>query len=375
MIQKLHIVSLENPYPPDYGGVMGIFNRIKALHESGLEVHLHVFYFEREPRRELESFCHKVYYYKRDMRKILLFSKFPFIVVSRSSKKLVDNLKLIDAPILFEGLHVCFYLQHRDLKNRIRLVRTHNVEHDYYHHLSLAEKSIFKKWYLKRESIKLKEYENVLKDCNRILSVVESDQEYFKNKYSHSELMPVFIDETKFHYSEKHNEAILYHGNLAVSENNVAAEWLIENVFSKMDRKCIIAGKNPSASLTRNSANFKNIELIPNPSSERLNTLIQESNICVLPTFQSTGIKLKLIDSLMQGKHCIVNGQMLTGTSLGEFCHQAETSQDFISKINELFSLNFTSEDFEKRKSHLKSYFNNQKSVERMKELIKGVKD
>ena len=142
-----------------------------------------------------------------------------------------------------------------------------------------------------------------------------------------------------------------------------------------MDRKCIIAGKNPSASLLRNSANFKNIELIANPSSERLNTLIQESNICVLPTFQSTGIKLKLIDSLMQGKHCIVNGHMLTGTSLGEFCHQAETSQDFISKINELFSLNFTSEDFEKRKSHLKSYFNNQKSVERMKELIKGVKD
>ena len=50
-----------------------------------------------------------------------------------------------------------------------------------------------------------------------------------------------------------------------------------------------------------------------------------------------------------------------------------EMSDD--SKINELFSLNFTSEDFEKRKSHLKSYFNNQKSVERMKELIKGVKD
>lgn len=375
MSQKLHIVSLENPYPADYGGVMGIFNRIKALHESGLEIHLHVFYFEREPRRELESFCYKVYYYKRDMRKILLFSKFPFIVVSRSSKKLVDNLKLIDAPILFEGLHVCFYLQHPDLKNRIRLVRTHNVEHDYYHHLSLAEKSIFKKWYLKRESIKLKEYENVLKDCNRILSVVESDQEYFKNKYSHSELMPVFIDETKFHYSEKNNEAILYHGNLAVSENIVAAEWLIENVFSKMDRKCIIAGKNPSSSLLTKMKEYKNIELIANPSFERLNTLIQESNICVLPTFQSTGIKLKLIDSLMQGKHCVVNAQMLTGTSLGEFCHQAETSQDFISKINELFYLNFTIEDFEKRKSHLKSYFNNEKSVERIKELIKGVKD
>lgn len=372
MSQKLHIVSLENPYPPDYGGVMGIFNRIKALHDSGVEIHLHVFYYERQPRRELESFCHKVYYYKRDMRKVLLFSKFPFIVVSRSSRKLLENLKSIDAPILFEGLHVCFYLQHPDLKNRIRLVRTHNVEHDYYHHLSLAEKNPFKKWYLKREGIKLQEYESVLKNCNRILSVVESDQEYFQKKYSHSELMPVFIDETRFHFSESKNNSILYHGNLSVAENTVAAEWLIENVFSKIDLKCIIAGKNPSPQLAMAIKEYKNIELIPNPSFENLNQLIQESNICVLPTFQSTGIKLKLIDSLMQGKHCLVNPQMLTGTSLGEYCYQAETPQDFIAKIHELSNLNFTTQDFEKRKTHLKSYFNNQKSVERIKELIKA---
>lgn len=375
MSQKLHIVSLENPYPPDYGGVMGIFNRIKALHDSGLEIHLHVFYYEREPKRELENFCHKVYYYKRDMRKVLLFSKFPFIVVSRSSRKLLDNLKSIDAPILFEGLHVCFYLNHPDLKKRIQLVRTHNVEHDYYHHLSLSEKGIFKKWYLKRESVKLREYEAVLMNCDRILSVVESDQDYFKNKYSHSELMPVFIDETKFGYSEKRNNSILYHGNLSVSENNIAAEWLIENVFSKISQKCIIAGKNPSVVLKNRISKYKNIELFPNPSFEQLNKLIQESNVCVLPTFQSTGIKLKLIDSLMQGKHCLVNSQMLTGTSLGSFCHQAETPEDFISKINELSVLNFTMDDFEKRKTHLKSYFNNQKSVERIKELIKVVKD
>lgn len=372
MNPKLHIVSLENPYPPDYGGVMGIFNRIKALHESGLEIHLHVFYYEREPKRELESFCHKVYYYKRDMRKTLLFSKYPFIVVTRSSEKLLDNLKFIDAPILFEGLHVCFYLQHPDLKDRIRLVRTHNVEHDYYHYLSLAEKNPFKKWYLKRESVKLREYESVLKNCSRILSVVESDQEYFEKKYSHSELMPVFIDEAKFHFSETKNNSVLYHGNLSVAENTLAAVWLIENVFSKMELKCIIAGKNPSLHLVNAVKKYKNIELIPNPSFEKLNQLIQESNICVLPTFQSTGIKLKLIDSLMQGKHCLVNSQMLTGTSLGDFCHQAETPLDFISKINELSVLNFTANDFEKRRTHLKSYFNNQKSVERIKELIKA---
>jgi hypothetical protein len=373
--EKLHIISLENPFPADYGGVMGIFNRIKALHESGLEIHLHVFYHEREPRRELELFCYKVYYYKRDMRKSLLFSKFPFIVASRSSKKLLDNLKSIEAPILFEGLHVCFYLLHKDLSKRIRLVRTHNIEHEYYHHLSLTERSVFKRWYLKRESKKLEQFESVLKDCNQILSVVESDQDYFKNKYGHSELMPVFIDESKFRYSNTQKKTVLYHGNLSVSENSIAAEWLIENVFSKLKQECIIAGKNPSTYLINQSKAFKNIRIIANPSFENLNELIQESAVCVLPTFQGTGIKLKLIDSLMQGKHCVVNSIMLTGTSLGNYCHIAESPDEFLFKINKLSEINFTEEDFEKRKTHLKSYFNNQKSVQRIKELIKVLVD
>lgn len=375
MSQKIHIVSLENPFPADYGGVMGIFNRIRELHTSGLEVHLHVFYYDREPRPELQLYCHKVYYYKRDMRKSLLFSKFPFIVASRSSKKLLQNLRELDAPILFEGLHVCFYLEHPDLKNRIRLVRTHNIEHDYYFHLSLAERNPFKRWYLKNESKKLKTYEGTLKNCHRILTVVESDQEYFKAKYGHSELMPVFIDENKFRFSEIQSPALLYHGNLSVSENVVAAEWLIEHVFSKLKDKCIIAGKNPSPSLYKMANAYSHIEIIANPGADQLNQLVRESSVCVLPTFQGTGIKLKLIDTLMQGRHCLVNPIMLTGTSLHPFCEIAESPEDFLAAIRKLIDRPFTSEDFEQRKSHLKSYFNNKKSVERIKELIKGAKD
>ncbi len=371
MSQILHIVSLENPYPPDYGGVMGIFNRIKALHQSGLEIHLHVFYDRREPRIELENYCHKVYYYRRDMRKILLFSKFPFIVASRNSKKCLDNLMRIDAPILFEGIHSCFYLNHPALKSRIRLVRMHNVEQDYYHHLALAEKNIFKKWYLERESKKLALYEEELAGCTRILSVVESDRHYFEKKFAHSELMPVFIDYTRFHYTEVQNPTVIYHGNLSVSENILATQWLIENVFSKLKFNCVIAGKSPVDSLIKSVAKYENIKLLADPSKEVLDSLIQTSAVNVLPTFQATGIKLKLIDSLMQGKHCLVNEMMLTGTSLHPFCHLASKPEEFIDEIGKLIVVPFTESDFEKRKTHLKNYFNNEKYVNRIKELIR----
>lgn len=375
MKQKLHIVSLENPYPANYGGVIGIFNRIKALHEAGLEIYLHVFYYDREPMRELELYCHKVYYYKRDMRKTLMFSSYPFIVVSRASKKLLDQLVKTEAPILFEGLHVCFYLNHPALKDRIRLVRMHNVEHDYYYHLSQAEKNPIKKWYLKRESEKLKKFEPILQHCTRILSVSEADQGYFSEKYSNAELMPVFIDETKFVYRAEQNPAIIYHGNLSVSENELAAVWLIENVFSKITYSCIIAGKNPSQKLIQKIKKYKHIELLANPSEILLNEKIQTSAVCVLPTFQATGIKLKLLDSFMQGKHVIVNATMLSGTGLTDFCKVAETPEQFIHEIEQNIQSVFSLEEFESRKKYMLNYFNNQRSVQRIIELIKGAED
>lgn len=369
MSSKLHIVSLEMPYPPDYGGVMGIFNRIKAIHENGVEVHLHVFYSDRQPDPKLNEYCSFLHYYRRDMRKSLLFSNYPFIVASRNSPLLLKNLKEVDAPILFEGLHTCLYLNHPSLAQRTRLVRMHNIEHEYYEHLSLAEKNRFKKWYLKRESKKLKKFESVLKGSDRILAVVESDQEYFKKTYGHSELIPVFINNERFQFDEKQVSQVLYHGNLSVSENYLAADWLIENVFSKIDYSCIIAGKQPPSFLIEKAKLYSNITIIANPSEEKLNIYVQQSSICILPTFQATGIKLKLIDSLMQGKHCLVNQNMLHGTPLRDLCMVGETPEDFIKLIKENIDSVFSKNDFESRKKLIQNYFNNTRSVARIREL------
>ena len=59
----LHIVSFDIPYPANYGGVIVIFNQIKALQQQGVKVILHCFqYGDRKPQQELERFCHEVHY-------------------------------------------------------------------------------------------------------------------------------------------------------------------------------------------------------------------------------------------------------------------------------------------------------------------------
>ena len=51
----LHIISFDIPYPANYGGVIVIFNQIKALHEQGVKVILHCYqYGSRTPQTELE---------------------------------------------------------------------------------------------------------------------------------------------------------------------------------------------------------------------------------------------------------------------------------------------------------------------------------
>ena len=73
MDDQFHIVSFDVPYPPDYGGVIDVFYKIKALSELGVKVHLHCFEYGRGQQNELNKICSSVTYYKRNLNKIKLF--------------------------------------------------------------------------------------------------------------------------------------------------------------------------------------------------------------------------------------------------------------------------------------------------------------
>ena len=81
--KHLHIVSFNVPYPPDYGGVIDVFYKIKALKEAGVQIHLHCYEYGREAAPELDTLCKSVNYYHREKRLRDLSSLKPFIVKSR----------------------------------------------------------------------------------------------------------------------------------------------------------------------------------------------------------------------------------------------------------------------------------------------------
>jgi hypothetical protein len=370
----IQLVAFNIPYPPDYGGVIDIFYKVKALSECGVSIDLHCFEYDRPQATELEKYCTKVFYYSRKGGLRFQFSNKPYIAITRTNDQLINNLSLNTSPILFEGLHTCFYLNHPLLTEHIKLVRTHNVEHDYYLNLYHSEQNIFKKIFFRLEACKLKSYENILKNAAHLLCISPNDNFYFDHQYGHSHFIPAFHPFSEITAKAGRGNYILFHGNLSVSENIQAVEYLLKNVFNKTAQKIIIAGKNPTDRLINKISQFSNIQLISNPEMEEMEDLIQNAQICILPTFQDTGLKLKLLASLFSGRFCIANSAMIHKTGLEHLCHLADTPEEMIRLINELFDQEFTIDEIEKRKLILEDSFSNHRNALKIIRLIEESK-
>jgi len=367
---NLHIISFDVPYPADYGGAIDVFYKIKALHAEGVKITLHCFEYGRGEQEVLNKYCKKVHYYNRNLSKRLLFGSLPFIVASRSSEELIKNILLDNAPILFEGLHCCFHLNDIRLTDRKKIVRMHNIEHNYYASLAEVEKSFFKRTYFEKEAKKLEKFEAVLEKADAIAAISPADTKYLTGKYKNVSNVTAFHPHEEIKIKEGLGNYALYHGSLAVGENNKAALYLVNEVFVGIKEKLIIAGNGASVELKAAIKNNASTELQENISVDEIYQLIQNAQINILPTFQATGIKLKLLSALYIGRHCVVNSPMVAATGLEPVCQISDSASEMKKKIAELMSAPFTLEDKRKRVLVLEDKFSNEANVKKLMELI-----
>jgi len=343
--EQLHIVSFNVPYPPDYGGIIDVFYKIKALHALGVRVHLHCYQYGRPEEEELTKYCASVQYYRRRPMWQSAISSMPFIVHSRRDPALLRNLLEIDAPILFEGVHTCFLLKDPALKGRFRMVRMHNNEPHYYQTLAKREHRIFQKTYFSTEARRLQRFENTLKYADKILCISRSESEYYAKKFEHVSYLSAFHGHTDITGRSGIGDFVLYHGNLSVNENIEAVLYIISEVFSRIEVPLVIAGAAPDEKIYRAAAPYSHISIVADPSHAQLTKLIADAHIHFLMTFQETGIKLKLLHALFGGRFCVVNRQMVEGTGLEPFCICIHQPGDAIKAIETYMRVPFTEED------------------------------
>ena len=246
----------------------------------------------------------------------------------------------------------------------------HNIEHNYYQSLAAAEKSFFKRRYFNAEARKLKKFEAVLQRAGSIAAISPADTKELSLHYKNVSNVMAFHPHERTEIKNGRGDFALYHGSLAVSENNRAALYLVHEVFNDMKTPFIIAGNGASAELKEAVQKNKNIQLKENISTQEIYSLIQNAQINILPTFQATGIKLKLLSALYTGRHCLVNSPMVTGTGLESLCIVADSPAQMKKEVQRLMNTEFGPEETGKREKILKENFSNQTNAKKLIELL-----
>lgn len=370
MNKKVHIVCLDVPHPADHGGMFDLFYKIVALHKSGTEIILHCFEYGKGEQDELKKYCSQVYYYKRKSG-VKGFSFFlPYIVSSRIDDHLIKKLQADNLPILLEGTHTTYLIYQNLFRHRTVLFRLHNIEQVYYHHLYKSEGNILKKIYYNVESRFLAKYEKkILTKASCVLAVSEKDVIKISKEIPgvNVKYLPVFLPFQEVNILEGFGDYCLYHGNLSVTENTKAVRWIANNNDSGI--KLIIAGKSPSTSLKK-FLKEKNITLIADPSDNEIFHLIQNAHINIVLSFNDTGIKLKLLNALFHGRHCIANEAAIPDPAFKSFCSTFSSQAKFNELISELMKKPFTGMEIEKRKNVLSAQFNNETNAAKLNALL-----
>ncbi|HXB12924.1 MAG TPA: glycosyltransferase [Bacteroidia bacterium] len=371
--RHLHIVALDVPYPPNYGAAVDMYYRIKSLSEAGINIILHCFDYGRGRHQQLSNICKQVYYYRRKSPITCAFSSEPYIVSSRRNRELFDRLFADEHPIWLEGVHTCACLTDERSKKKKIYVRMHNIEQDYYKHLADAAPMGFSKWYYNAEATRLVKYAPMLKNAACLFPLSLKDCKDLSAIYPNVEFLPPAIYSDVVQCYTGKGKYALYHGNLTVEENIKAARFVMDEVFKGLQIPLIVAGTGAAAFITAYPQTDL-LKFIDAPTDEQLRDLISNAHINILPTFQATGIKLKLINSLFSGRFCLVNPQMVEGIGVEELCVIANDATSMKANVTELFQKDFPAEEITKRKNLLEKRYSNIKNAAHLAEIIFGMK-
>lgn len=368
MEKQLHIISFNVPYPADYGGAVDVFYKIKALYAQGIKIHLHCFTYGRDEQTELGNYCATVHYYERHTGHKGISNTLPYIVASRKNEQLLQNLLKDDHPILMEGVHCTYLLLDKRFADRRCYVRLHNAEFQYYCDLRKSTSSILKKLYYWMESKLLKSYEKKIASKAVFMGITAKDADEYKNKLGckQVETLPLFIPDWHIQCPEGMGAFCLYHGDLSVDANEKSAIWLLEKIFSRLKVPFVITGKNPSEKLHALAEASGHTCLVANPSDKEMQDMIAKAHINVLPSYTSTGIKIKLVNALFNGRHCVVNDATVAGSGLESSCHIGTTANAFREIIAQLYHQPFREDEIELRRRLLTPMFDNKENAKKL---------
>jgi glycosyltransferase involved in cell wall biosynthesis len=308
---KVLIVASDFPYPPNHGGRVDVWWRIRLLHKMGFTLDL-VATVKEDPLPEdvtqVHNFVRNIQICHRRRRLTDALAITPWQVKSRDRLREIPLRDTYDI-VLLEGHYVYAVLDNPTLRAKIRVLRIHNNESVYFKELAAAMKGHWKGLYFRAESKKFQRMEPKLhKQVQNMLFI--SRDEFLDSTKHHPELnsifMPPAIPVDRFRRAPLNSRQALLLGSLFMENNKEAVHWYIQCVhplLSHLDGyRLVVAGNSRGQSLSwlsQLAEKFDNIVVVDTPTSTE--RLYEESSVMVNPMLHGAGVKLKTIEAIQYG--------------------------------------------------------------------------
>jgi len=362
---KVLQISNKIPFKAKDGGSLAVYNLFKGFYDFEIEVHVlsmstskHKLDLE-EIKDELPD---RIKYYQVhidtsiNLISLLLnlfFKKTPYILERFISEEFHYEIKRLVLTynydiVQLEGLYLCPYIDTvKEHSNSLIAYRSHNIESDIWMKNADYEKNYLKRFYLKKLSKRLRNYEkNIINKYDLLVPISLKDLEFFV-KYGNKKPVytaPFGIDPDLYPFKNNYNESdeitIFYIGSLDWIPNIEGLKWFIVSVWAKIKEQYPgivfrVAGRNPVRSVVKLMKKY-DIEFVGEISDSQKYFL--DNTIMVVPLFSGSGMRVKIIEGMAYGKTIVSTKKGAEGIDYteGENIIIAESAKDFIQQICKL---------------------------------------
>ena len=367
--KKIHFVSMDVPFPPNYGGIIDVFYKLKAFHQLGVKVYLHVYGSASEGIEDLKQFAEEVYYYPIKKNPFYFLNPKPFSVKSRNGKALLKNIKKVKAPIFFESFRTTDFLSIDELNDYPKYLRLHNIEQKYFEGLANSESDKVKQMMYNLESNKYVKYEQIISKMDEVFTLSKAEQDYTFKKYKKGKFIPVFHGNETLPELEDFGKFVLYHGDLRIADNCKVVEYLID-VFKESEYPLVIASSIKEEWVKGKINAYQNIKFVKLKNFSHLLELFQDAHINIAWSFQESGTKLKVVNALFNSRFSVINKNIIDDEKIASLCYEANNTLEILHCVDQLMQKPFKPN--KKYKEILENYLNDKKNAELiLKEIFK----
>lgn len=354
---RITIISHEIPYPPNHGGRLDTWNRIKGLSDLGVDVQLIYWITDK---KDINS---------KDREKISEDTKEAIEIIRKRSVKYVNSKYPSKMPSFFEAYNRSSafdkvktfnpdwimldgwpgYLAAKKISkalDRPLIYRSHNVESKYLWKIFKASKGL----------TKLKIFFNAMnmanaeKEIRETADLVADISEEDLREWDHDErsdkyyiLPPIWIPTTirQNNGSDDNKDIdILFVGNLWAPNNIEGLNWYIAKVmpiFTEIENRkprIVFAGSNPTPKFIK-LCESNNIECIANP--REVDSFYKRAKVAINPVLKSSGVNIKMIEMLTSDNFIVATKAATRGLPKGlhKLIHIADNEANFARKLNE----------------------------------------